>query len=86
MDGCSWVIHAQGLPQGDNHDVTWGCSHMKARPGLEGLFPHWLKASVPHQGDFSMGLLVRPCDGAAGFPQHEWPERDSRGWKLQCLS
>lgn len=39
--GLADVVPGQGLPRGCSHDVSGGCSHSRARPGMEDLLPRW---------------------------------------------
>lgn len=46
----SWVVLAQGLSQVYIQTIWPGCSHLKARPGLDSPLPHpvtWLLAGLP---------------------------------------
>ena len=70
----SYVVLAQGLSRGCCQGVSWNCSHLKVRLGLEYLLQGWL----PHTGAASSSLMIWQLP----FPEQVIPDR-AKG--KQCL-
>lgn len=70
-----------GFSRVSSQDISWRCSHRKARLGLEVLIPEWFIHMADKfiqdvvrracNMDFSLGLLKWPHDMAASLLQSE---------------